>query len=529
MSQESLSMKKLKEVLRLHYESELSNRQIARALKLSPTTVGHYVNAADASGMKWSEASTLGHGALLDQLLPFCSQLSRGCKKAAVDFRVVHQQLKKKGVTRNLLHKEYASTCRPGEALSYTEFCRQYRIFKKQLKPSMRQTHIGGEKVFVDYAGPTVAITDQQTGEVNQAVIFVGVLGASNYTYAEATRSRSLTDWIGSHVRMFEFFGGVSNLIVSDNEKSAVHKACHYDPDVNPNYTALAAHYNTAVLPTRPYHPQDKAKVEAGVQLVERWILARLRHQTFFSLDEVNAAICQLLIVLNNKPFQKLPGSRRSAFEAIDKPALKPLPSYPYEFAIIKSVQVRLDYHVEVAQHYYSVPHRYINQRVEYHLTDKCVAIFHQGERIALHSRAYAAGKTTTLTVHMPKAHCLHQQWTPAAFLLFARPIGKAMITIAAHLIETKPHPEHCYRTHLGFTHLAKQYGKNRLEKACCYAIKHQLLSFSHVKSILKTSLDQATTQATANSTNTTASKTPAHKNLRGACYYTENTGENNT
>lgn len=518
MTQERISMRKLKEVLRLHYECNLSNRKIARALTLSATTVGYYVKAAQSAGVDWQDLAALNDESLAHKLLPDCPSWCATQQASPIDFQQVHQQLKQKGVTRELLHKEYLQDCPNSQRISYTEFCRRYRVFKKQLKPSMRQTHKAGEKIFVDYAGPTVPIYNPNSGDVVQAMIFVGVLGASNYTYVEATLTRSLPDWIGAHVRMFDFFGGVSSYIIPDNEKSAVSRACHYDPDINPNYAALAAHYQTAVIPTRPYHPKDKAKVEVAVQIVERWILGQLRHRQFFSLAELNTAIAALLDVLNNKPFQKLPGSRRSMFEEIEQGSLKPLPPTPYEFAIIKEVQVNLDYHVHIDHHYYSVPHHHMGKRVEYHLSEKQVAIFAQGDRIALHTRSYEAGKATTVKAHMPKAHLAHQAWTPAVFLKFATTVGEAMQVLATFIIEHKKNPECCYRIYLGFKNLSKRFGASRLNEACQYALKNDLRSFTHVKSILKTQVHHLPDEAANDGDPPTAMD--QHDNLRGATYY---------
>lgn len=527
MSQERLSVKKLKEVLRLHFECNLTNRKIAGALNLSPTTVGHYVSSAQKCGETWPSLSQLTDEPLQALLFPHCQQLSVNSEPTAKpDFSSVYNELKKKGVTREILHAEFKANNPTAQVMSYSAFCRQYRTFKKRLKPSMRQVHRAGEKIFVDYAGPTVPIYDANTGEVQRAMIFVGVLGASNYTFAEATLTRSLPDWIGSHVRMFEYFGGVTELIIPDNEKSAVNKACYYDPDVNPNYAALAAHYNTAVLPARPYHPKDKAKAEVGVQVTERWILAKLRHQKFFSLSELNAAISLLLEELNAKPFQKLSGSRLSWFETLDKPALKPLPKHAYAYKIIKKAMVNLDYHVEINRHYYSVPHRYLNQHVEYQITQNTVAIFCRGQRIALHMLSQQADGATTCPEHMPEAHRQHREWTPQKFIDWSHTVGPEMTAMAQQLVRDKPNPECCYRIHLGFMNLARRFGKTRLEEAGLYANKHQLWTYSHVLSILKTQCDKAPVIA-KNQDYEDSNKSPCqHPNLRGPHYYSHKPGE---
>ena len=524
MSQERLKMKQLRDVLRLHFECKLSNRSIARALKISATTVGSYIKSVQESKLSWVETSTLDDQDLMQHLEDHCKQLKKKPTNN-IDFIHVHTQLKSKGVTRELLHEEYLSRS-PSGPISYSEFCRQYRKFKKTLKPSMRQNHVAGEKTFVDYAGPTVPIHNASTGVVRKAMIFVGVLGASNYTFSEATYTRSLPDWIGSHVRMFDYFGGVTELIIPDNEKSGVTKACYYDPEVNPNYTALAAHYDTAILPARPYRPKDKAKAEVGVQVVERWILARLRHQKFFSLIELNQAIAKLLVILNEKPFKKLPGTRRSTYEYLDKPQLKCLPKIKYEYKIIKKAQVNLDYHVEVAQHYYSVPHSYIGKCIEYQLAENSVAFFYNGKRIAYHIRSNDIGQATTLTEHMPHAHVQHQQWTPQKFLSWSETVGRHATKIAEYIIENKPNPECCYRIHLGFLKLAKKFNKSRLEEACRHAATHQLQSYTQIKSILETQSDKAPLAAANDNDADQSPPDTQHKNVRGATYYSTKKGE---
>ena len=516
MSQERLTMNKLREVLRLHACSGLSNRKIARALKISASTVGYYVSAFKKSPLGFADCNAINDVELLAKLTPYCQQLQRSQPtRTPLNLMSVHQQLKQKGVTRELLWQEHCQ--KEAFPYSYTEFCRQYRVFRKQQKPSMRQNHKVGDKAFVDYAGPTVPIKDPHTGAVRAAMIFVGVLGASNYTYAEATLTRSLPDWLGAHTRMYTFFDGVPTFTVPDNEKSAVTRACYYDPDLNPQYTALASHYDTVVLPTRPAKPQDKAKVEVAVQVVERWILARLRHHQFFSLGELNQAIAALLADLNNKPFKKLPGTRRSQFEAMDKPALKPLPAQPYVYVIIKKAQVRLDYHIEVAGHFYSVPYQLMCQQVHYQLGSELIEIFHQNQRIASHQRSHHVGQASTQKEHMPHAHRRHHEWTPQVFTDWAGSVGPAMKRLTEHLIVHRPNPECGYRIHLGFLNLAKRYTKPRLEQACDYANTHHLLSFQQVRSILRSGIDHMPIAATNDAQ---AFSSEPHLHIRGAAYY---------
>jgi transposase len=357
------------------------------------------------------------------------------------DYASMHQELKRKGVTLLLLWQEYEATHKKS-AYRYAQFCSKYREWVQRQKPSMRQVHRAGEKLFIDYCGPTIDIIDPVTDEVRSASIFVAVLGASNYTYVEATWDQTLPNWIASHVRAFQFFGGVPALLIPDNLRSAVTKACRYDPKINETYADLAAHYSTAVLPARPYRPKDKAKVENAVLVVERWILARLRHHTFVGLAELNAAIAKLLNELNNRPFKKLPGTRKSQFEAIDQPVLKHLPSHQYEFATFLDARVQVDYHIEVDRHYYSVPYSLIKQLVRVRLTANTVECFHHGQRIASHIRSDQRGKSTTLTEHMPFAHQKYSEWNAERFLNWAMNIGPSTHNIIQTLLNNKAHPE---------------------------------------------------------------------------------------
>lgn len=517
MSKERLTMLKLRELLRLKFDCKLSNRKIARALNISASTVSYYHRAAIESNLSWPLSSEFDDNVLIQKLEPYCKQLKIEPRKRVADYQLIHQELKQKGVTLELLWEEYQHIDTT-TAYSYSEYCRQYRIWKKQLKPSLRQNYKAGEKTFVDYAGPKIPIRNPETGVIKEAYVFVGVIAASNFTYAEATLSRSIPDWIGSHIRMFEYFGGVTELVIPDNEKAGTTRACNYDPDLNPHYAALASHYNTIFLPTRPVKPKDKAKVETAVQIVERWIMAKLRKQIFFSLEELNKAIAQLLIQLNQRPFKKLPGTRLSQFEKIDKPALKLLPKTRYELITIKKISVRLDYHIDVDGHYYSVPHALINQVVDYRTTANTLEIFYQGRRIASHPISSLQGKSTTLSEHMPSNHRYHTQWSPQLFMDWAEKIGVNMVAVTQVIIKTQPHPECCYRIHSGFRNLSKRYGNCRLEIACRYALQYAQPGFKSIQSILKNSLDKTLPECAANES--VNKKTIYHQHIRGAQYY---------
>lgn len=520
MCQERIRMKKLKEVLRLKLDCSLKNRAIARAVNLSASTVSYYTRAFAVSGLSWPLPATLSDTELIDCLEPHAKQLQRTRPlKQCPDFALIHQEMKRKGVTLQLLYEEYQSS-HSSPIYSYSEYCRRYREWKQQCKASLRQTYRAGEKCFVDYAGPRIPIYDAVTGMIREAYIFIGVLGASNYTFAEATWSRSIPDWLGSHQRMFLFFNGVPHMIIPDNEKAGVTSACYYDPELNPHYLAFATHYQTVVLPTRPKHPRDKAKVETAVQIVERWILARLRHCKFYSLVELNQAISDLLKILNKKPFKKLPGCRLSQFEQLDKPALKTLPSTAYEHATIKCVKVRLDYHIEVDNHYYSVPHQLIAKTVEYQLTENRLEIYYGSQRVASHLRSRTIGGQTLQAEHMPHTHRAHQGWTPRSFLDWAIHLGQASAQIAEKTIATQPNTECCYRIYLGLRNLVKRFGAQRFENACQYALVIQAYRYRSIKSILEKQLDrQSQSDIQPYYTNNLITFKP-NPHIRGGQYY---------
>jgi transposase len=512
-------MRKLKDILRLKFDCNLTNRQIARAVAASPSTVSYYVTAFNQAGLEWPLDESFSERQLIESLAPYCKQLQSGNysnKKAIPDYQYIHKSLKTKGVTLLLLWQEYRDINKQ-LTYSYTEYCRRYREFKKSVSPNMRQSYTYGEKCFVDYAGPRVEIFDEATGNTRAAMIFVGVLGASNYTYVEATWTRSLADWLGSHSRMLSSFGAVPKIIIPDNEKSAVKDACYYDPELNPQYAELAAHYNCAIIPARPRHPQDKAKVETAVQITERWILAKLRDIKFYSLSSLNDAIKKLLQELNQKPFQKLPGSRQQLFNDHEKSQLMPLPSLPYEYSVIKRKKVRLDYHLELDGHYYSVPYQMANKTVEYHLSNNLIRIFYDGILIASHPRSNNKGHSSTQVEHMPSSHRAQVQWTPNRFLCWGQAIGEYATKVAKYHIDTQHNPECCYRINLGLMNLVKRYSATRFELACRYAVSINGMSFKSIKSILANRLENT---IYASNDGPYEENKMIHHNIRGSKYY---------
>ncbi|MFN2244442.1 MAG: IS21 family transposase [Anaerolineae bacterium] len=505
-------MRKVREVLRLKFDGGQTNRRIARSCQISRPTVADYLLRFEAAGLAWPAAAALDDATLEHKLFAPASP-APSAQRAVPDWRHVHQELRRKSVTLTLLWHEYKAA--HPEGFQYSWFCDQYRAWSARLDVVMRQEHRAGEKLFVDYAGQTVEVVDRRTGEIRSAQIFVAVLGASSYTYAEATWTQQLPDWIGSHVRTFEFLGGVSELLVPDNLRSGVSKAHRYEPDLNPTYADLASHYGVVVLPARVRKPRDKAKAEAGVLLVERWILAVLRHRTFFSLAELNREIARHLERLNARPFKKLPGSRRALFEQLDRPALRPLPAQPFAFAEWKQVRVNIDYHVEIDGHYYSVPYQLVRKALEARYSERTVEVFHQGRRVASHPRSHLKGRHTTLPEHMPAAHRSYAEWTPQRLIRWAEQNGPATAGMVQTILERRAHPQQGFRSCLGIMRLGKRFGEERLEAACRRALTLNACSYKSIESILRQGLDgQAVPEQQE------LDLVLEHENIRGADYY---------
>lgn len=501
-------MRKIRDMLRLRHAGGLSIRQIKDSTKASVGAIQKLLTKADELGLSWPLPDELDDNKLAQLFYPG-ADTTVSSRHQIPDWSAIHQELKRKGITKQLLWEEYTQQ-HPNRCYSYSQFCDRYRDWYDQQKRSMRQTHKAGEKCFVDYCGPTVPIISASTGEIHQAQVFVGVLGASNYTYAEATLTQSLPDWLGSHVRMVEFFGGCTELVIPDNLRSGVSRACRYDPDLNASYQQWAEHYQVAVVPARPYKPKDKAKAEVGVQIVERWILARLRHHTFFSLAELNQCIRTLLDELNQRPFKQLPGNRLQAFEQLDKPALKPLPMHPYRYVAIKPVKVTIDYHVQYQQHHYSVPHQYVGETLELHAHDTRVTLYFRQHQVASHLRKHRPGTTTEAT-HMPKRHQKQQQWTPGRLKNWAKDIGPDVLAWVGTQLAIKEHPEQAYRICLGLLNLSREYPAHRLNAACKIANREGLLRLKQIKSILQSQRDQLSEQL-----DLTVELPQDHENIRG-------------
>jgi transposase len=508
-------MRKMKEVLRLRFELGLGQRQIARCCGVGVGTVHEYLERATAAGIGWPLPEGLGEEDLEAKLFGNPSVPAMVVRqRPQPDWNAIHQQLQQhRHLTLQLVWEEY----RQGnpEGYRYSWFCERYQHWRRHLDVVLRQEHKAGEKMFVDWAGPTIPVYDATSGQAWPASLFVSVLGASSYTYVEATRDQQLEAWIQAHIHALEFFGGVPTLTVPDNTKTAVSRACRYDPDLNPTYQEFAVHYGMGVVPARPYKPRDKAKAESGVQVVERWIVAALRNRKFFSLPELNQAIRELLVRLNERPFRKRDGSRASLFHSLEKAALAPLPGERFDMSQWLRASVNIDYHVAFDGNFYSAPYTLVQQIVEVRSTPTTVEIFHKGNRIASHIRSRERGKAITQNAHRPRSHQAHLEWPPSRMVSWARSIGPNTAQLFERILNEKPHPEMGYRSCLGIIRLAQQYSAQRVEAAAERALLAGACRYQSVKSILKNSLD-----ALPLSPPPSSPPPLTHDNIRGAEYF---------
>lgn len=513
MSMKRLSMHKVREILRLKWEVGLGHHDVATSAGVSVGVVSKVVLRAEGAGLDWPAIEHLDEDALDVRL--YGPRLPATAARSMPDPVWIHIERKKPGVTLELLHLEYVEAHPDG--YRYSQFCEHYRQWTKRHRFTMRQVHVAGERLFVDYSGKKPKIVDRATGDVTEVELFVAVLGASNYTFAEATRTQRSPDFIASHVRTFGFIGGVTALVVPDQLKSGVTTSCWYDPAIQRTYEELAGHYGTAVLPARPKKPRDKAKVEVAVQVVQRWVLARIRNEVFFSLDELNARIAVLVDELNGRPMRKYGGkSRAQLFLETDKPALKPLPMERFVYGEWHDARVDGDYHVAADDHFYSVPHALIHEVMNVRMTSMTVEIFHKGRRIDSHVRSHLAGKHTTKKEHMPKAHQESLQWPPSRIIEAARAIGPMTMRLVSEILEERPHPEQGYRPCMGIIRLAKKWGGDRVEAACSRALLAGARNYRHVVSILRHNLDKVPLAERADENN----KPVVHENVRGPDYY---------
>ena len=509
MPPKQMNTRMIKEALRYKLELEHSLERTARALKISKGVVAKYVALAKTAGLNWSQIQTMTEAQLQAHLLPGSSVDGGNAHYIEPDFAQVHRELSRKGMTLMLLWQEHQANNPHGRTHQYSQYCERYRRWAKTLKRSMRQTHRAGEKLFVDFAGPTLGLSDG-----SRAHIFVAALGASSYTFVLATAGQKTLHWIEGMVGALHFMGGVPQLIVPDNPRAVIAQCDRYEPRATDSVLDFARHYGVSILPARPHTPQDKAKAESAVQVVERWIMAKLRHVPLASVLDANRAIKPLLKALNERAFQKLPGSRHSVFTEIDAPALSSLPLQAYEMATFKTVRVHVDYHVEIERHRYSVPNALVGQSLDARLTRTCVELLHRGQRVAVHARSTHVGGFTTLDAHMPAAHLAHRDWSPQRLIDWGLSIGVGTGGLIQKLLERFKHPEHGYRAALGLLGLSKRYGKDRLEAACSLAMSLGSCQYRHVKGILVSGRDLVKPAAAD------LWSSPAHDHVRGAGYY---------
>jgi len=518
MANRRLPVRKIKEVLRLRFECSLSEREIARSCQISRTTVTDYLRRATIARLNWAEAAALGEVQLVERLFPVMPPVKElsSIQRPAPDYEYIYDQLRtyrKFNLTLTQLWLEYKE--KHPDGYQYSQFCDLYRHWRGKLDYVMRQEHRAGEKAFIDYSDG-LSILDLSTGELILTQLFLAVWGASNHTYAEATLSQTLPEWVGSHVRAFEYFSCVPRVLVPDNLKSGVSKACKYEPELNPTYADMAEHYGCAVLPARPRKPRDKAKVEAGVLIAQRWILAVLRHRTFYSLAELNAAIRDCLERLNNRPMRRLKKSRRELFETLDCPNALPLPARPYEYAEWHKAKVNFDYHIEVDDHYYSVPFQLLHERLDIRHTATTVEAFGKGERVAAHARSYVKGGYTTIKEHMPPRHRAYAEWSPERFIQWAGKTGEATAHLVEQVLAGRAYQEQAFRSCMGIIQLGRSYEPERVEAAAKRALKFNTCSYRSMKAILSTGLDQQQD----NEERPVQMSLPLHQNIRGREYY---------
>lgn len=514
MAATRLLMRRLRELLRLKYDAGLSHRAIARACAVGLGTVTTYLKRAAAAGLSWPLPDDLDDAALEARVFtgPVCPSTR---DRVVPDWIQLHQERKKPGVTLSLLWVEYRAAHPSGYA--YSQFCERYRRWARALKPSMRQVHRAGEKLFVDFSGTQPHLVDPRTGEAQAVDLFVGVLGASGLIYAEATRSQDLPSWVGAHVGMLDYFQGSPAIWVPDNLKSGVTTANRYEPEINRTYAELARHYHAVVIPARVATPTDKPKVEVSVQIAQRWVLAALRHRTFFTLADLNAAIRERVDVINDRPMKVVGVSRRALFEQIDRPALTPLPRTRYELAEWKPCRVNIDYHVESDHNFYSVPYQLVHEPVEARSTQTTIEVLFKGRRVASHLRLTGRGRFSTQLAHMPRAHRAHAEWTPSRLIAWAEQAGSATGRIVAGILERRPHPEQGYRACLGLMRLGRVHGADRLEAACHRAERLRSYRYRTVEHILINQQDRLPLEDPA-----PARPALTHENVRGATYYEE-------
>lgn len=507
-------MRKIKEVLRLHFERGLGQRVIARAANVSQSTVHTYIGRALGAELKWPPPEDWDDDRLYAALFPPKPAVRQPGNRPHPDFISIRQQMESHAeLTLELLWEEYREQHPKG--YSYSRFCKLYRKWKRGQDVVMRQQHRPGERMFLDWAGAVIPI-QRAAGGAGEAALFVSALGVSSYTFAAALPNKQMESFIKAQIDAFAFYGGCPALLVEDNTKTGVTKACRYDPDLNPTYQEFARHYGVGVLPTRVGKPRDNAKAESAVQVVQRWIVMRLRKRVFFSVQQANEAIRELLVPLNQRPFRKRPGEcRASLFAAIDKPALRPLPESPFDLCAWSQARVNIDYHIVSDGNFYSVPYLLAGERVDVRLTPSTVEIFHEGKRVASHVRLRGGNQPSTQHEHRPKSHRAHLKWTPSRIVDWAAKTGPHTAQLVQSVLESNLHPESGYRCCLGLIRLAEKFGSGRMEAAAVRALTTGATRLKSVQSMLEKGLDSQPLGEAAE-----RAPSPAHENLRGSSYF---------
>jgi transposase len=497
-------MRKIKDILRLGLFEKRSQREISDSLNIGKTTVQEYLARAEKLGVEWNDVKELNESKTAMLLYP---KVLVKRSKVRPDWAAMRLELGRKGITLSLLWQEYKEQHEDG--IGYSRFCDEYSNWKKLSRLSMRQEHKAGEKCFLDFSGLKVPYVDLKTNELKEAEVFVAVMGASSKTFAVATNTQTVEDWIYANIQALKFFGGVPAVLVPDNLKAGVITPCRYEAVLNPHFIEFSNHYQTAIIPARSRKPKDKSKVEVGVQVVERWILARLRRMTFSSVAEINQYIKPLLDDLNAKKMKHLNFSRNELFDSLDAPALKPLPNRDFEFSSWKKSKVHIDYHIELLKSLYSVPYKYVGQVVEVRYSNTTVTIFSGETQIAIHPRLRVAGAKSTLEDHMPSAHKAHAKWTPDRILNWTESLsGEETVTLVRSILNSKIYPEQAFRSCLGIIRMIQDKGEFRVEEAAFIVNQSAQQIYRKLKSVIEAKNTSFTPKALN------------HENIRGKNYY---------
>ena len=512
-------MTKYREILRLTALG-LSQRNIVQSIGVSQKTVVKVQKRAREMHLSWPLDETLTDAALETLMFPKESKVSK--QKRMPDFNYIQKELLRNGVNKKLLWTEYLEECRQSgdEPLMYSQFCYYIQQDEQKRRATMHINRKPGEQIEVDWAGDPAQITDPDTGEIIPAFLFVGVMTYSQYPYVEAFINEKQRSWITAHVHMYEYFGGVTRILVPDNTTTAViHNNGWYDQELNTIYHEMAEHYNTAIIPARVRAPKDKPNAEGSVGVISTWITAALRNEQFFSLAELNKAIRRKLEEFVNRPFQKKEGTRYEIFRDKELPLLAKLPATPYELAEWKKATVQFNYHISVDGMLYSVPYEYIKRKVDVRVTDTIIEIFYHHNRIVSHRRLYGRkGQYSTVTEHMPADHQKYLEWNGDRFRKWAERIGTNTCKVVNTILASQRVEQQSYRSCMGLLKLADKYSAERLEAACRKALSYTASpSYKSIKNILAAGQEKIEPELRIPDSASTQNK---HAITRGANYY---------